>query len=90
MSVRIKEVVFQYGDGAPQLLARFRLDGETLTSEWLDDAFRAEIEDRGIIGPVGDDFKQLWPKDGRVFFETLDIVYSQSSTILVQDVESPT
>ncbi len=67
--------------GDVDLLARFelKLDG-TLASEWHSELWRRQLEEDGVIladGPV-------FPTDGRAFLEALDLVFSQSSRVVVE------
>ena len=58
------------------------MEGDEVKAEWHDELFEREIESHGITVAAG----TFRPKDGKPFFDNLELSYSQSTLIGVQAV----
>lgn len=63
-----------------QVLATFSLVDGRLVADWRDDGYRWGAEEVGIAGHDG---KTVRPKDGRLFYDALDVEYCNCSSIAV-------
>ena len=70
------------GDLKRITLATFWLKGDRIISEYADPAYEQAIERDGIFSP---NTGCVWPKDGRAFYEALDVEYANSSWVYVID-----
>lgn len=85
--MKIKQVSVRDGlDGPLVPLARFYLDGDTVITQWQNESYRRDIERNGIIVLASYELKRLRPDDGKLFFDSLDLAYSQSSLMTVEEI----
>ena len=56
-------------------LARFWMDGDELRVEWKSWRWKEEMEAHGIAVAKG----QFFPKDGKPFFDNLELAFSNST-----------
>jgi hypothetical protein len=61
--------------GTSRTLAQFRIKGCRLQAEWHSDSFKQDVEQHGIVTADG----VLFPKDGEVFFNNLDVAFSYAT-----------
>ena len=84
---RVVEVARWHSFNEPlQPLARFHLDGDKLTTEWLDDNYQREVEVTGIMLMA----RTLRPADGRAFVDALPAAYCNSSRIVINEITATT
>jgi hypothetical protein len=64
------------------VLVLFRMDGKKLKADWRPDSewFRKDLEKHGIVTGEG----KFFPKDGKRFFDNLQLAFSRSSFIQVK------
>lgn len=65
-------------------LVTFIMDGKKLKADWEPNSqgFRQDLETNGIVGP-GPEFIAIYPKDGKAFYDNLEMAFSNSTLIHV-------
>src|SRR5262249_16807830 len=76
----VKRVMKQSGWGGPwRQLAAFHMEGDAVVGTYDAEGYKNALLRNGIIRVVDGEDRVLFPSDGKLFFDALDIVYSQSS-----------
>ncbi len=61
-------------------MAELRMNGDQCEVVWFSKMLKVDIEDSGIRTPRGDN---VFPEDGKDFYDAVDIAYANSSHIFV-------
>jgi len=85
----VKHVDMVHPDEPPFPLATFYLDGDSVIAHYHSDDYRMGIERQGIIGRADGKLRELYPSDGKVFFDALEKAYANSSFVDVRVADEP-
>jgi len=80
----VKHVYLFDPDRPPFPLATFHMDGDAVVAGYHNETYRWDIEANGLVVVVDGEDRQVFPADGKVFFEALDRVYSHSTFMRVR------
>ena len=70
-------------------LGTFHMDGASVVAVYHSDAYRRDVEQNGLVLVVDGEDRQVFPADGKVFFDALDKVYSHSTFMRVRLSDEP-